>query len=159
MADLPPDISAGLREESNKRAAADPLPGPLADAFLKGAIPWGDGRFVRRVVASDWKILKALDSPIFRQMLEAQKKPELREETVYSDEDQWEMCWQFTHTPAENRALIAKGREAYRAAAETWADETDLTDMAFIVDSITKLLVSSSNTRVGFGSSAEKKTA
>src|ERR1017187_6604772 len=146
MAELPPDIAAGLREEANKRAAADPLPGPLADAFLKGAIPWGDGRFVRRVVASDWKILKGLDSPIFRQILEPQKDPTLREETVYSDEEQWEMCWQFTHSPADNRALMAKGRPAYRAEAEKWADETDLTDMAFIVDSITKLLLSSSNT-------------
>ena len=63
-------VDANLREEANRRAAATPLPGALADAFLTDAIQVTDTMFVRRVVASDWSILQWLDSPIYKMILD-----------------------------------------------------------------------------------------
>ena len=148
---------AGVEQMARARAAADPLPGALSDAFLKDSIKIADGVWVRRVVASDWKILKALDSPIFRQMLEFQKPEDAREETVFSDEEQWEMCWQFTHTPKENRELIAQGRKAYAETAETWADSAELSQMPLIIDAITKQLIRSFQTSLQYGDGLKKK--
>ena len=69
----PEAAEAQLTEDARKRAAATPLPGALAEAFLCDAIfvPWGDKQIpVRRVVASDWPILQWLESPIFKLILE-----------------------------------------------------------------------------------------
>jgi len=106
------------RTEATKRANADPLPGPAGDAFaLHGEIAVGP-HSVRRVVASDWKILKALDSPIVRMLLELRQNPSSVAEVSVSAEEDWEIAYQFTRPIAESKSLIAKGRDEYRKVAE-----------------------------------------
>jgi hypothetical protein len=94
-----------IEEMASDRAVSDPLPGALADAFLEGDIHVGDV-LVRKMVASDYVLFKFLDSPILRQFLELAKPQDKMEEIAYTDEEEWEMCWQFTHSPRENRDMI-----------------------------------------------------
>ena len=125
-----------LTEEARKRAAATPFPGALSDAFLSDAIKVGEGLLVRRIVASDWKILTALDSPIIKQILELQKDEKIREEVSYTDEEEWEMCWQFTHSPKECRELLTKGKESFREQAMEMADMITMPQAKLIVRAI-----------------------
>ncbi len=106
-----------LSLEAGRRAGADPLPGPAGDAFaLHGDIRVGPFT-VRRVVASDWKILKAIDSPIIKMLLELRQDPTSTAEVPIEPEEEWELAYQFTRPVAEARAALAQGRDKFRAAA------------------------------------------
>ncbi|MDE2097606.1 MAG: hypothetical protein KGL39_10195 [Patescibacteria group bacterium] len=158
MAEITPEQDAGLRQEAMKRAAADPLPGPLSDAFLKDAVDVGKGIFVRRVVASDWHILKALNSPILRQLLELQKDETLREETEYSDLEQAEMVYQFTHSPKQCRELLKMGREIFSSTSQDYCDTSvDFSQMPMIIAAITKQLSDCISASVSYGAEDLKK--
>lgn len=116
------------RSMASARASGDPLPGPLGDAFASGAIVVA-GIAVRKVVAADWVFFKQLNSPIIRMVQEMQQNPEAPEEITFTEEENWELAWQFTHTPAQLREVLAKGREALTAVAvseigDNWPTET-----------------------------------
>ena len=151
-----------LTEEARKRAAATPFPGPLADAFLHDAIQVDDQLFVRRIVASDWKILQWLDSPICKQMLEFQKEEKLRDPVPFTDEEEWEMAWQFTHSPKECRELMAKGREVFRAAAIEFGDTLTMPQSKLVINAIGRHITNSWMTCIKYvpkdSSATEKKT-
>jgi hypothetical protein len=150
-----------LIEDARRRAAATPLPGALSEAFLNDAIQVADNLFVRRIVASDWKVLQALGSPIYKLILELQKDESIREDISYTDEEEWEMCWQFTHNPKECRELLAKGKDGFRAEAVALGDTLTLPTMKSIVAAVRKHLFDSYLTKVQFGNeetTAEKKT-
>lgn len=128
------EINPALVAAAGKRAAAEPLPGALSEAFLGDAIDV-QGVKVRRIVASDWIILKGLNSPIYRQMLEFQKDEAQREPVPFTDGEAYEICWQFTHAPKASRELLARGREVF---TETAREEiADLLDVA-VCDAIVK---------------------
>lgn len=147
-----------LTDDANRRAAATPLPGALADAFLRGAIQVDETTFVRRVVASDWPILQWLNSPLYRLILEIQKDEAIREEIPYTDEEEWEMCWQFTHSPKECRALKEKGREVFKQTAiDEIGDSSLMGVQKKIVSAISAQVVASFGTKVGFGDGEEVK--
>lgn len=105
--------------DAAKRAAADPLPGSLLQAFGSDGIRVGE-HLVRRIVANDWTILKQLNSPLLQQILEMQKPEAAREPVEASDEDVFAMIWMFTHTPRECRELMKSGKQAFldKAAEE-----------------------------------------
>jgi len=147
-----------LIEDATRRAAAEPLPGPLSQAFLSDAIDCGRGLFVRRIVASDWIVLKWLDSPLYKMTLEVQKDEAIREDIKYEESEGYEMVWQFTHSPKQNRELMAKGREAYRAKAfEEVGDSQDIQTLSRCIQAIGKQVVSSFETKVSFEESESKK--
>jgi hypothetical protein len=105
-----------LRQMASDRASADPFPGPLSEAFCKGAIQVGEFQ-VRKIVASDWKILKALDSPILKFIQEMIQDPGQVPDVPVNDVEEWEVCLQFTRDPESVRELLSKGREVFRSAA------------------------------------------
>jgi hypothetical protein len=142
-----------LTDDANRRAAVTPLPGALSEAFLNDAIQVADGLFVRRVVASDWPILQWLDSPIYKMVLEIQKDESIRESVTYSDEEEWEMCWQFTHTPKQVRELKNKGRDVFRQTAiDEMGDAYSLTTTKKAVEAISQQIIKSFDTKISFGS-------
>ena len=156
----PTAVQRQLADDARRRAAADPLPGPMAQVFLENSITIGS-HTIRRIVLSDWAILRGLKSPIIAQMLELQKPLETREEVPYSDEDGWEMIWQFSHTPSENRALLAKGRDAYREQAITEiGDKIEVGQGALIVEAVQRQIMASFATAQKHGTEeeAEKKS-
>ena len=149
---------AGLTEEARKRAAATPLPGALSEAFLADAIKVTDELYVRRIVASDWGILQWLDSPIHKLILEIQKDEKIREAVNYTDEEEWEMVWQFTHEPKEIRALKVKGREVFKeTCANEIGDKYALNVTKMAVEAISEQIIKSFETKIDYGTAESKK--
>lgn len=146
-----------LEQEANKRAAATPLPGALSEAFLSDAIDCGGGLFVRRIVASDWVILQWLDSPMYRMTLEVQKDESIREDVKYTPDEGYEMIWQFTHTPQQNRDLKDLGRKAYTDVAIVIQDTFNATILSNAIKAIGKQIVASFETKVIFDTEESKK--
>jgi hypothetical protein len=122
-----------LKILADKRAAADPTPGPLAKAFGPSVTRVGEVE-VRKPVASDWPVLRALDSPILK-FLEAirvnQNKGVSEPPNVpTTSEEEGEIFWQFTHTPAQVRELMASGKDKFRNVAV--AEVCDVHDDSFV---------------------------
>lgn len=114
--DFPPgylDRAATLIQGSHA-TAADPLPGPLLEAFLPEPLV-AAGYTLREVVAADWAILKKLDSPILKELQGLAMNPDLpRPEIAYTEEDIWELLFLWTRPPREVRACLARGRPEFR---------------------------------------------
>lgn len=106
------------------RAQADPLPGPLAHAFGPNAIKIGGGIWVRKMVASDYPILKALDSPIFRMMTELATSADKPDDVTFTDEEEWQMCWQFTNPVKRVRETLALGVQTLKDLARQEIGDT-----------------------------------
>lgn len=102
------------------RANKEPLPGPLAEAF-KPILDIEVGPYkVRPLVHSDYTLFKELNSPFYRQMVSHDPNEQITPET----EEIFEICYQFTRTPKECRATLAKGRQAFREASfEVFGDK------------------------------------
>lgn len=94
------------------RAAATPLPGPLANAFGPGTIEVC-GVKVRKFMAADWEIFQMIKSPVLDMVLEWEKPEGARDAITSSNTQEWEMVYQFTHSCAEVYALVEKDREAF----------------------------------------------
>lgn len=119
----PADFPPGYVEKAERlvrgghEAASDPLPGPLLNAFLPEPLV-AAGLELRPVVASDWAILKRLDSPILKELARASvaaKNPELAgPTTTFEEEDIWELLFLWTNPPPVVRAALAKGRPQFR---------------------------------------------
>jgi hypothetical protein len=105
---------AALRERSDAHVAAATavLPGPLAGAFDDTGPGPIAGLRVRRLVHYDFVLLKKLDSPLLRQLSAAPGG-----KTEFDDESGYEMILQFTRPVLEVRALVERGRKAFRQLA------------------------------------------
>lgn len=109
------------RQEGIMRAQMDAVPGPLADAFA-GDVPKFCGLTLREVVPTDLGLLKRLDSPLHREMLQLAKPVEERVSPEFADEDVWELLYLFTRPARAARATLAMGRPQFREAALAFAD-------------------------------------
>lgn len=115
MVSNPEQAAAALLEnEASKRAAAHPLPGPLADAFCSGPIQVA-GKTVYKVVPRTFQALTAIKSPLIEMIQDVVQGGKV--DTEFSDEQTWAICWIFTHRPKEVRELIAKGPEVLKEVA------------------------------------------
>lgn len=146
-----------LSQLASRRASADPLPGPLADAFAKGAIAVGELK-VRKVVASDWVTFKRIKSPVLEMVLEIQQSAGSPDATIpeveFTDQQQWEMCWQFTHTPAEVRVALDDGFFSDYARRDI-ADAPDV-QVPLIITAAMEQIKRSWQTAVKFAAGMEK---
>lgn len=108
-----------LRAEASKRASADPLPGPLANAFGPLSLKVC-GMEVRPLVAYDWAIMKAMNAPIYRQMLEwmqNQEHPEKADKVEFTDQEGWELIFLLTRSCEAADEVFEKGKQAFSRAA------------------------------------------
>jgi hypothetical protein len=153
---LPPQPET-IESMAAKRAESNPLPGSLGDAFLSGPITIA-GHEVRKLVASDYVIFKFLDSPILRQLLELSKAADKQESVSFTDEEEWEMCWQFIHTPRECRELMKKGRESFRELCSVEiGDSFSPEQTKLIVLAISEQVRRNGDTAVKFVADAKEK--
>lgn len=103
--------------QAGHAAAADPLPGPLLDAFLPPELT-AAGIKLRPLVASDWAILKKIDSPILKELQATALDPNLpKPEIKYEEEDIWELLFIFSTPPERLRREMTMGRENFRNVA------------------------------------------
>lgn len=112
-----------LEAMASRRAAADPLPGPLAKAFGPRAIRVvaedGQEVSIRPLVAYDWVILKVINHPIYQQMLEIMQagdkaKPD---EIKYEPKDQWALVYMLMNSCEEVADVLDSSQTAFEKAA------------------------------------------
>jgi hypothetical protein len=166
------DIARLQREQAaQRRANTEPLPGPLADAFdpTERQVL---GFHLRPVVASDFILLKKLNSPLYRHMFDlaehqravaAGEQPEGSEPptTPYDEEECVEMVYQFTIPVAQARGEILRGREYFRERAHAGVtDRAPIGALPKLVAAVIAHFVASYSTVVPFGSdtSDDQKT-
>lgn len=106
-----------LKNEAAKRAGADPLPGPLTQAFGPENIQVGKYS-VRPIVAYDWAILKLINSPVYRQMLEVMQEGEKAKSVEPKDAELWQLIYVLTRPCMEVKRVFDKGEQALRDAAD-----------------------------------------
>lgn len=144
------DVAA--RDQRNQRRAAAnavPLPGPLLDAFAH--VPQTiSGRTVRPVMHYDFVILQKLDSPLLKHLKGGTKKA-----TAYTDEQGYEMVYQFTQPIREIVAAIARdGREfagRFKAAAlETIGLSLGPVEVGLLVQAVEREFLRAFSTRLGY---------
>lgn len=114
-----------LRVLAADLSAAEPLPGPLRQAFGEDSIAVGTYE-VRKAVHADWIILEQWDSPIYREFLE-QAKPEgaTRDTVNWTLAEQMCLVYQFTHDVRSVRKLLKSGKDALVDAAMEMAETMD----------------------------------
>lgn len=125
---LAKDVAAHqAKQQHTRRANAEPLPGPLSQAFTLEEMQVF-GFTLRPVVAGDFILLKKLNSPLYRHVfaldeharkIKAGEIPENAPppKSDYDEEECVEMIFQFTRPISEVRAALRSGREAFRETA------------------------------------------
>ena len=109
--------SAKMESLSNERAAREPLPGPAADIFnntpliVKTSI--GDVT-IRPMVAYDINIFKLINSPFYQIMMGDTPDKAIVNQLFTTEEESYEMIFQFTHSPKICYELFKKGKDAYK---------------------------------------------
>lgn len=120
-------IIAGLERDTALATAADanPLPGPLFEAFDPEPIRFGNIA-VRSVVAFDFIVLRKLESPLLARLEQLFKAPEERSPVEFSDAQEADMIQQFTSSIATVRKDIARGVDHFRSRARLLLREDGL---------------------------------
>ncbi len=138
-----------IKGEASKRAAKDPLPGPVFDAVLGQPIEVKtsvDTVDVRPVVAYDFTLFKQLNGPVYRNMIEGAKDAK---DLEWTDEEGYELVYQFTNPCKEIRAALKKGREYFTELALTEiGDKYTIQDITTIIMAIVKQIEVGFSTRV-----------
>ncbi len=149
-----------LKNEAAKRANADPLPGSAGDAFGRfGPIPIAEsGISVREVVASDWKIMKAVDSPIIRLLMEIRQNPK-NPTLEITDDEQNQLALHFTRTPKELRAILADGgkEKFFQMATDEIGDKLSGSVVRLITATVIEQVRRSFSTAVSYREKMEKE--
>ena len=107
------------RNEAAERAAATPLPGPLADAFaIAPDVPCGTYK-VRPFLECDFEFLKALEHPLYEILIDLWQNTKTATHDFFPRGQQgWEICYLFTHTVDEVEALLKNGAQALKDSAK-----------------------------------------
>ena len=109
-----------IEQAAGRRAAATPLPGPLADAFGSNCIMVGTVA-VRKIVNSDWSFFHKINSPLLEITKEKATGGEL--DLKVTELQEAEIVWQFTHTPKQCRDLFEKGKDVWENTVRAEVDD------------------------------------
>jgi|ERR1035437_38648 hypothetical protein len=107
---------AQMESMANERATREPLPGAYNNAFttepltVKTSI--GDV-VIRPMVSYDINIFKLINSPFYSIMM-GDTVTASDNQLFATEEESYEMIFQFTHSPKECYQLFKKGKDAYR---------------------------------------------
>lgn len=142
---------------AQKRASADPLPGPLAEAFIPGGIKVGEFT-IRKIVASDWIILKQIGSPLHKQMLEWRQNPKNPTNVEMDEQQEKELCYQFTRPVVEVREMLAAGSEAFQSAVTSEiGDKVDVHNIKIMALAVMEQVARSWSTAVEYASNLKEE--
>lgn len=153
------------RQQAQRRANAEPLPGPLAGAFAAEPLQVL-GITLRPVVAGDFILLKKLDSPLYRrtfELAEHQRRIKAGEipadaplpATNFDEEECVEMIWQFTVPLPVARAALRKGREHFRETAlQAITDQSPVDALPQLVEAVVANFTAAFSTAVEYEGAA-----
>jgi hypothetical protein len=108
-----------LGDAAGRMAAADPMPGPLAEAFSPNPDIQVGRWTVRRFVDRDFELLKALGHPLHK-MMAAELTGKETDGEGYTPRGPalWQLAWLLTRPVKEAKAKFKLGPDAVREAAE-----------------------------------------
>lgn len=136
-----------IRVLAADRAAAEPLPGPLKDAFCGEPVTVG-GLTIRKAVHADWVILERLNSPIYQEFLEAQKPEGSRDPVKWSQAEQFELVYLFTRPVLEAKEILDAGRKAFSDEAFKACSDLSTAEFLALVGGASRALVKNFQTAV-----------
>jgi hypothetical protein len=151
--------SAIMESMSNERAAHEPLPGPATYIFnvepLTVKISTGEEITIRPMVSFDINIFKTINSPFYEIIMQTEAK-EAMTKLFTSEEESYEMIYQFTHSPKQIYYLFKKGLEVFKdAVMEEVAFKYNPADAALLVSKIMEHIFQVQLARVNFESAPE----
>lgn len=146
-------VEQKLNSLATKRALADPLPGPVGEAFCSGPIEVG-GKIVYQIVPRHFTALKMLNSPLISVMQDVVSTGAV--DTIFSDEQSWELCWVFTHTGKEVKEALDKGGLFIKSLCEEIGDIPNY-PVALVVAAIMEQLKRHMETSIRFTAEAQEK--
>lgn len=126
-------------DDAGKRALAEPLPGPLRDAWaLPDSIKVGPYE-VRPFYDIDFEFLSLIQHPLYKEMLASQSGKEAAEEFFPRGPAAWELCWIMTRSVDDVEAAIKLGgRVALAAAAKKEFSMKQLSALMQLVTAATR---------------------
>src|ERR1035441_3675945 len=150
---------AKMESMSNERAAHEPLPGPAEYIFnanpLTVKISTGEEITIRPMVSFDINIFKTINSPFYEIIMQTEAK-EAMTKLFTSEEESYEMIYQFTHSPKQIYYLFKKGLEVFKdAVMEEVAFKYNPADAALLVGKIIEHIFQVNLARVNFESAPE----
>ena len=110
-------IEAVMESMSNDRAAREPLPGPTNNAFINEPlfVETTIGNVtIRPMVAFDINIFKLINSPFYKLLMGDISAANDQMPFFTSEEESYELIYQFTHPIKEVYQLFKKGSEQFR---------------------------------------------
>jgi len=113
-----PKIEDALLESAaNERAAKEPLPSIVEEAFSNEPLvvktSLGDVT-IRPMVAYDINIFKAINSPFYQIMMGDKTNVTSTDQLFENEEESYEVVYQFTHPPKEVYQLFKQGKNAFK---------------------------------------------
>ena len=159
LEDSKPKSEAAIMESmSNERANREPLPGPAADIFnveplvVKTSI--GDVT-IRPMVSFDINIFKTINSPFYEIIMQSNPKEEMAK-LFTSEEESYELIFQFTNSPKFIYNLFKKGLDVFRdTVMEEVAFKYNPVDAALLMSKIMEHIFKINMARIGFESPPE----
>jgi hypothetical protein len=162
-----PLMSISITEQQTRilaenRATGDALPGPLKMAFGRMEISVGV-HMVRPVVAYDFAIWEAMNSPIHRQMLEIMQfvpvegHPEIKpDEVSFTRFESFELIWQLTRKCEDVDRVYQKGGiGAISTAARLEIGQLDLPVISQLLEAAVLQVKRQLETTVGYAQQEE----
>lgn len=129
-----------------------PAPGPVARAFLPEPIRAAGLEF-RAVTLMDWLLIERLGIPMGRILAEGRKPAAERDESLWDGTKAILVAWVLTHSHAEGRALLNRGRDVFEdTALGEIAGPRDILALAEIDDAIARSLNAAAETAMAYRS-------
>jgi hypothetical protein len=142
------------RQKCIEMAQSKALPGESRGAFLNNTIKVAD-KIVHRIVPRHFVILTALDSPMLKMM--EQVTAENKSEAEWTAQQEWEVCYIFTHEPKEVFQIFkAKGADEIKRLAEDEVGDWDAAVVRFVTVAVLEQLKRHVETKVKIATELEK---
>ena len=143
------------KREASARAAATPLPGPLADAFsLHPDIKVGDYS-VRAFCEADFEYLQALEHPMVEMLISLFSGKEPKSDYFASGQKAWELCYLLTQSIDDLDEQFKSGVKSVKDAAKKEFSKMPFGAPSAIHAAALKQVMDASQTAVSYGSSSE----
>ena len=145
---------AAARREASSRAAATPLPGPLASAFaIAPNVPCGTFQ-VRPFLECDFEFLKALEHPLYEILIDLWQNTQTSKNDFYPrGQHGWEICYLFTHSADEVEALLKTGVQSFKDAAKAEFGKLPTAAIAALNKAANQQCLVAFSTTINYGSS------
>ena len=142
------------KQEAVSRAAATPLPGPLADAFaIAPEITVGKYK-VRAFLECDFEFLKELEHPLYEILIDLWQNTKTAKNDFFPrGQHGWEICYLFTHSVDEVEALLKTGVQAFKDAAKAEFGKLPTAAIAALNKAANQQCLVAFSTMISYGSS------